>query len=255
MQAVKGLYLFTHGHLKGFHEYLRKIVEFSELGDFILLTMKGYSEGMSARLSFSLLTSGSHDCLALDEGFGTGDARFFERAQRRLEHFIETAGILILASHSGGLLQQLCQRGLVFNQGEIVFDGSLHDSLRYYHEQCCLNATDCVDFTPRLVVYCNTTHKRAVRPNSTWQSFWLGLSNLLSIGVLATVYGTVFKVKDFGTYVVIPGTGLVIWNATASSVQSAPGLFRVNAVNIKNTNIHPHIFYLCRMLLSSSDVF
>ena len=28
-------------------------------------------------------------------------------------------------------------------------------------------------------------------------SFWLGLSNLLSIGALALVYGTVFKVQDF----------------------------------------------------------
>jgi lipopolysaccharide transport system ATP-binding protein len=137
MQAVKGHYLLTHGHLKGFPEYLNEIVEFSELGDFINLPMKGYSEGMSARLLFSLLTSGNHDCLALDEGFGAGDARFFERAQFRLEQFIDTAGTLILASHSDRLLQQFCQRGLVFNQGEIVFDGPLHDSLRYYHEHYC----------------------------------------------------------------------------------------------------------------------
>lgn len=75
-------------------------------------------------------------------------------------------------------------------------------------------------------------------------SFWLGVSNLLSIGVLATVYGAVFKVKDFNTYVVFLGTGLVIWNAIASAVQSAPGLFRANAGNIKNTNIHPIFFTL-----------
>jgi len=137
LQAVKGHYLLMHGHLRGFQEYLQKIVDFSELGDFIHLPMKGYSEGMSARLLFALLTSGSHDCLALDEGFGAGDARFFERAQRRLEHFIQTAGTLILASHSDGLLRQFCQRGLVFNQGQIVFDGPLDTSLAYYHENCC----------------------------------------------------------------------------------------------------------------------
>lgn len=73
-------------------------------------------------------------------------------------------------------------------------------------------------------------------------SFWLGLSNLLSIGVLAFVYGAVFKVKDFNSYVVYLGTGLVLWNAIASSIQSAPLLFRANAGNLKNTNIHP-IFY------------
>lgn len=73
-------------------------------------------------------------------------------------------------------------------------------------------------------------------------SFWLGLSNLLSIAVLAAVYGTVFKVQDFNSYVVYLGTGLVTWNTIAAAVQSAPNLFRANAGNIKNTNIHP-IFY------------
>lgn len=73
-------------------------------------------------------------------------------------------------------------------------------------------------------------------------SFWLGLSNLLSIGVLAVVYGTVFKVDHFNSYVVYLGTGLVGWNTIASAVQSAPNLFRANAGKLKNTNIHP-IFY------------
>ena len=133
LQAVKAHYLLQQGHLRGFSEYLSEIVEFSELGDFIHLPMKGYSEGMSARLLFALLTSGSHDCLALDEGFGAGDARFFERAKTRLEQFIAAAGTLILASHSEDLLRRFCRRGLVFNQGQIIFDGPLVDSLSFYH--------------------------------------------------------------------------------------------------------------------------
>ena len=137
LQAVKGHYLLMHGNLRGFSAFLEEIVEFSELGDFIHLPMKGYSEGMSARLLFTLLTSGNHDCLALDEGFGAGDARFFERAQQRLGEFIDAAGTLLLASHSDALLRQFCGRGLVFSQGEIIFDGALEDSLSYYHEHCC----------------------------------------------------------------------------------------------------------------------
>ena len=125
--------MLQQGNLRGFSEYLSEIVEFSELGDFIHLPMKGYSEGMAARLLFALLTSGSHDCLALDEGFGAGDARFFERAKTRLEQFITAAGTLILASHSEDLLRRFCRRGLVFNQGQIIFDGPLVDSLSFYH--------------------------------------------------------------------------------------------------------------------------
>jgi lipopolysaccharide transport system permease protein len=73
-------------------------------------------------------------------------------------------------------------------------------------------------------------------------SLWLGLSNLFSIAVLAFVYSAVFKVTDFSSYVVYLGTGLVVWNSIAGAVQSGPTLFRANAGNIKNTNIHP-IFY------------
>jgi lipopolysaccharide transport system ATP-binding protein len=44
---------------------------------------------------------------------------------------------LILASHSDGLLRQFCHRGLVFSQGQIVFDGPIEESLSYYHGHCC----------------------------------------------------------------------------------------------------------------------
>ncbi|MCT0224988.1 ABC transporter permease [Synechococcus sp. CS-1328] len=72
--------------------------------------------------------------------------------------------------------------------------------------------------------------------------FWLGLSNLFSIAALAIVYGTVFGVQDFSRYVVYLGTGLVIWNAIAAAIGSAPSLFEYNAGRLKNTNINP-IFY------------
>ena len=77
---------------------------------------------------------------------------------------------------------------------------------------------------------------------TTLGSFWLGLSNLLSIATLAVVYGTVFRVQHFGTYVVYLGIGLVIWNSLAGSLQSAPNILRVNSEKIKNFNIHP-IYY------------
>ena len=136
MQAAKGHYLVMHGNLKGFDRFIEDVIDFSGLGDFIHLPMKGYSEGMSARLLFSMLTASRHECLALDEGFGAGDARFFERAQKRMEDFIGSAGTLILASHADGLLRNFCQRGLVFDQGEIVCDAPLEEALTFYHERC-----------------------------------------------------------------------------------------------------------------------
>ena len=132
LQAAKAHYLMVRQSLQGFDEYLDAVVEFSGLGDFIRLPIKTYSDGMASRLLFSILTSFSHDCLALDEGIGAGDAQFFERAQQRLSDFVAAAGTLILASHSDHLLRRFCTRGLVFSAGKVSFDGPLDAALAHY---------------------------------------------------------------------------------------------------------------------------
>lgn len=133
LQAAKAHYLMVKGNLRGFDTFLTEVIEFSGLGGFIHLPVKSYSNGMAARLLFAVLTGFKHDCLALDEGFGAGDSSFFDRAQARLQEFVESAGTLVLASHADPLLKRFCQRGLVFQQGCIVFDGAINQALSFYH--------------------------------------------------------------------------------------------------------------------------
>ena len=142
IDAAKAHYLLANKSLKGFSEFLEDIIEFSGLGEFISLPIKTYSDGMSARLIFSILTSTPHDCLAIDEGFGTGDSNFFERAEKRMKSFMNSSGTLILASHSENLLKQFCTRGIVFNHGCVVYDGSLDAALNYYHTHDYLHSND-----------------------------------------------------------------------------------------------------------------
>ena len=87
-----------------------------------------------------------------------------------------------------------------------------------------------------------TARTRARFARTTLGSFWLGLSNLFSIAVLAAVYGTVFKVQNFTVYVVYLGLGLVVWNTISASVSGAPNLFEHNRDHLHNINLHP-IFY------------
>ena len=134
MQAMKAHYLMINGNLKGFKAFSEDVIGFSGLGDFVHLPVKIYSQGMSARLLFAVLTASSHECLALDEGFGAGDSSFYKRAQKRLDDFLSTTGTLFLASHSDQLLRRFCHRGIVFEEGRIVFDGSLEQALSYYNE-------------------------------------------------------------------------------------------------------------------------
>jgi len=135
LQAVKAHYLMMQGSLRGFDDFLEDVREFSGLGDYINLPVKGYSQGMVARLLFAVLTGITHECLALDEGIGAGDSSFVEAAQQRLDLFVQAAGTLFLASHSDQLLQRFCTRGLVFDQGRIVYDGELEQALIFYHSK------------------------------------------------------------------------------------------------------------------------
>jgi len=135
IQAIKAHYLMVKGNLRGFEEFSEDVIGFSGLGDFIHLPVKTYSQGMTTRLLFAVLTACRHECLALDEGLGAGDSSFFARAQKRLHDFLSTTGTVFLASHSDSLLRRFCQRGLVFQEGRIVFDGALEESLAYYNRR------------------------------------------------------------------------------------------------------------------------
>ncbi len=96
--------------------------------------------------------------------------------------------------------------------------------------------------TRRVWWYTATSRTRARFARTTLGSFWLGFSNLLSIGTLGVVYGTVFKVNNFRSYFIYLGIGLVVWNAISSSIANSPQLFSHNSSNIKNMNLPP-LFY------------
>ena len=134
--AAKGSYLLLKYNLDGFNEYINDVIEFSGIGDFIHLPVKTYSDGMSSRLLFSILTSITHECLAMDEGFGTGDFDFYDRATKRLDSFINDSGTLLLASHSDALLKRFCKRGIVLSKGHLTFDGNINEAINFYHESC-----------------------------------------------------------------------------------------------------------------------
>ena len=82
--------------------------DFTELGDFLELPMRTYSAGMFARLAFAVSTAARHDILLIDEGMSAGDAAFQKKAQQRIENLFDRTPIIILASHSEGLISEFC---------------------------------------------------------------------------------------------------------------------------------------------------
>ena len=109
-----------------------EIASFTELGAFLDMPVRTYSAGMQTRLSFAVATSVDPDILLLDEGIGAGDAGFMEKANERLAAFVQRAGILVLASHSAGLLSRFCTRAMRLEHGSLVDDGPLPEVLSRY---------------------------------------------------------------------------------------------------------------------------
>jgi lipopolysaccharide transport system ATP-binding protein len=109
-----------------------EVVAFADLGEFIDYPIKTYSAGMQVRLAFAISTAVGGDILLLDEVIGAGDANFMAKAKQRIMSLIESSEILVLASHDFGALQSICERGLVFHHGEIMFDGKMSESIAEY---------------------------------------------------------------------------------------------------------------------------
>lgn len=113
---------------------LPDIEAFASLGSFLSMPLRTYSAGMQARLAFAVSTSIHPEILLLDEQIAAGDAAFLERATRRLEELIARSGILVLASHSTEAVKRFCTRGIVMEQGRMMFDGPVEEALHAYKE-------------------------------------------------------------------------------------------------------------------------
>jgi ABC-2 type transport system ATP-binding protein/lipopolysaccharide transport system ATP-binding protein len=111
------------------------VIEFCELGSYIDMPVRTYSTGMLVRLAFALSTSVSPDILLFDELIGAGDARFITKAQERLKSFIDRSSIVMVASHSRGILHQWCSRLFLLEHGRLIADGPVADVLKEYDQR------------------------------------------------------------------------------------------------------------------------
>jgi ABC-type polysaccharide/polyol phosphate transport system ATPase subunit len=108
------------------------VEEFSELGEYLGLPVRTYSTGMTMRLGFALATAVEPGILLMDEGISAGDARFTERASKRLEQFISRSRIMVLASHSNDMIRSLCNKAALMQTGRVIAIGAVEDILQQY---------------------------------------------------------------------------------------------------------------------------
>lgn len=135
------------------------IVSFSGIEERFLDTpVKRYSSGMFVRLAFSIAAHLDSDILLIDEVLAVGDYEFQKKCLDKIDNITRSRRTVLFVSHNLVAIERLCNRTIVINQGEKVFDGKTADAIEHYY----------------------SLHKRQANPD-----------NLLDAGIARTGTGTV----------------------------------------------------------------
>jgi len=124
--------LYGKSH-KEMNEIIEFVKEFSELKDYFNMPIKTYSSGMRGRLGFGLSLAFDFDYMLIDETLSVGDARFRKKAKEALFKKIEKCNIL-LVSHDMKTLRELCDGGIVVNNGKMTYFENIEDAINEYTE-------------------------------------------------------------------------------------------------------------------------
>lgn len=111
-----------------------KIVEFSEVGQFIDTPVKKYSSGMYVRLAFAVAAHLDPDILIVDEVLAVGDMKFQQKCLGKMEDATDDGRTILYVSHNMNTIQQLCNRVIVLDHGRIIYDGDVDEGIKVYME-------------------------------------------------------------------------------------------------------------------------
>jgi ABC-2 type transport system ATP-binding protein len=110
------------------------IVDFSGVERFIDNEVRHYSSGMFARLGFSVAVHTEPDVFLVDEVLAVGDQPFRKKCLQRIRALHAEGRTMFIVSHNAKQVRRLCNRGLVLQDGELVFDGPAVDATKLLQE-------------------------------------------------------------------------------------------------------------------------
>ena len=118
---------------KEIDEILEDIIEFSEVREFIDTPVKRYSSGMYVKLAFSVAAHLNSEIVIMDEVLAVGDLAFQKKCiDRMLQASLDENRTVLYVSHNMNTIRELCDRCIVLDQGEIIYDGEVEEAIGYY---------------------------------------------------------------------------------------------------------------------------
>ena len=129
--------VFLNGAILGMSktEIKRKfdeIVAFAEVEKFLDTPVKRYSSGMYVRLAFAVAAHLEPEVLIVDEVLAVGDVAFQKKCLGKMEDVAKQGRTVILVSHNMLTIQDLCQKSLWLNAGNLIQQGESHQVLSSY---------------------------------------------------------------------------------------------------------------------------
>jgi ABC-type polysaccharide/polyol phosphate transport system ATPase subunit len=129
--------IYMNGAMYGFSTKFMEtkydeILDFAELWEFEDVALKNFSTGMMGRLGFAVATSVKPEILIVDEILGVGDFKFQDKCEKRIVDMISGGVTVLLVTHSGEKIKEMCSRALLLEKGELVCIGDVEDVIDVY---------------------------------------------------------------------------------------------------------------------------
>lgn len=109
-----------------------EILNFSGLKRFENMKLRSFSSGMYVRLAFATAIQINPDILLVDEVLSVGDEAFQKKCSQKIHEIIKSGKTILVVSHALSIVQQLCDRCLLLNQGRMITIGKTEKVLTEY---------------------------------------------------------------------------------------------------------------------------
>jgi lipopolysaccharide transport system ATP-binding protein len=112
---------------------LDEIIDFSGVERYVDTPVKRYSSGMYVRLAFAVAAHLESEILIVDEVLAVGDAEFQKKCLGKMGDISRGEGRTVLfVSHNMAAVQNLCNKGIVLQNGLKHYEGNSDISIQEY---------------------------------------------------------------------------------------------------------------------------
>ena len=133
--------IYLNGAILGMrrHEITNKldeIVAFAGVERYLDTPVKRYSSGMYVRLAFAVAAHLESEILIIDEVLAVGDSEFQQKCLGKIGDISKGDGRTVLfVSHNMAAIKGLCNKGIVLENGELVYSGTQVEASSFYQNR------------------------------------------------------------------------------------------------------------------------